>query len=181
MITDAFSHDTDTLPRKHFLFSKPSWRLLKDVFSVTIFHLTRHFQDDFQASSRRVYKTSSKDVIKTFSRRLQNVFARHLQVVFKTCSRRICKTSSSRRLQGVFKTSSRRRLGIMSWRRLERQKKVALKTSSRRLQDVFSTSSSKWMFAGLKVVSRVEWPGNFWMFWSYSLLKKADYPISVFV
>ena len=172
MITDAFSHNTDTLPRKHFLFSKTSWRLFEDVFSVTIFHLTRHLQDDFKTSSRCVYKTSSKDVIKTSSRRLHNVFARRLQVVFKTCSRRICKTCSSRRLQEVFKTSSRRRLAIMSWRRLERQKKVALKTSSRRLQDVFSTSSSKRMFARLKVVSRVEWPGSFWMFSSYSLLKK---------
>ena len=181
MITDAFSDDTDTLPNKHFLFSKTSWRLLEDVFSVKIFHLTRHPQGDFKTSSRCVYKSSSKDVIKTSSRRLQNVFARRLQVVFKTCSRHICKTSSSRRLQEVFKTSSRRRLANMSLRRLERQKKVALKTSSRRLQDVFSTSSSNRMFAGLKEASRIEWPGSFWMFWSYSLLKKANYPMSVFV
>lgn len=34
-----------TLFSKHLLVSKTSWRRLEDVFSVTIFHLPRRFQD----------------------------------------------------------------------------------------------------------------------------------------
>ena len=73
---------------------------------------------------------------KTCSRRLQKVFAGRLK-------------TSSRRPQDLLKTSLRGCLADMSWRRLWRQKTVALKMSSRCLQDIFTTSSPRRMFAGI--------------------------------
>ena len=66
-------------PNKHFLFSKTSWRRLKDVISVILFVF--------------------QDVFKTY---LQYVFLKRLQDVFKRSSRRVCKTSCNY----VLKTSS---------------------------------------------------------------------------
>ena len=77
--------------RKHFLFSKTSWKCLEDVFSVTIFRLPRRLGDVFKSSSRRVCNTSSK---------------KRLQDVFKTCFQDFFFKTSSRRLQCVFKNTS---------------------------------------------------------------------------
>ena len=138
--------------------------MITDAFSNVIKTSSRWLQDVFKVCLQDLFERRHQDVFKTSSRCPQNVFARRFQVVSKTCSRRICKTSSWRRLQedvwqlcleSFLKTSSRS---------LERQRKVVLKTSSRRLQDIFSTSSPKLIFAGLKMVSGVEWPGSFWMF-----------------
>ena len=128
---------------KHFLFSKTSWRRLEDVFSVTIFHLPRRLQDVFARSlpktpSRRlqdIFKTSSQDVFKKFLRPFQDVF----QGVFKMSSRRICKTSSSRRLQ-----EDVLQLCLEDVLKTKRQKNVTLKTSSRCLQYILIKTTVCW-------------------------------------
>ena len=50
----------------------------QNVFSVTIFHLSRCLQNVFKTSSQDVFKTSSRRLFKRSSRRLQDVFARRL-------------------------------------------------------------------------------------------------------
>ena len=102
-------------------------RRLEDVFSIIILCLPRRLQDVFairlpQTPSRRlqdVFKTSSQDVFKTSSRRLQDLLPRCLlQVFLKRSSRHLHEDVLQLRLEDV---------------RLERQKKVILKTSSVRL------------------------------------------------
>ena len=111
-----------SLPSKHFLVFKTSWRRLQDmswrgirhVFSVTIFRLPRRLQD---MSSRPL---EERHVFKTFSRH-----------VFKTSCRRLGKTS----WRDILKTSWRNVLKI-SWRHVLRTSwRHFFKRSSRRLQD----------------------------------------------
>ena len=107
---------------------KTSWRLLKDAFRL---HLqktsSRHFQD--------VFKTSCKKVLKAYSRH-QKIFKKSCQDVFKT---------SIKCLQDAFKASSRC-LAKMSSRRFQDvfkryyQVKPFLLTS---LRDVFNTFSRR--------------------------------------
>ena len=70
-------------PQQTFCLSP---RRLEDVFSVTIFHLARRFQDIFKTSLQDVFKTSWKskncyaeDVLKTSSRNVLETFSRSLQ------------------------------------------------------------------------------------------------------
>ena len=111
-------------------------RRLEDVFSVTVFDLTRCLEDVLKTSSRGACKMSSENVFKTSSRRLQDVF--------KTSSRHTCKTSFTRRLEDVFKTYSRRRFAIMSWRRLEDVLEDKKMLYWRRLQYVFTKTNVYW-------------------------------------
>ena len=127
--------------------------VLQDVFSVTIFRLSRPFEDVLKTTSRLICNTSSKNAFQTSSQDVFKTFfkmsSRRFQNVFKTSSRRVCKTSSSRSLQDIFKTSSRRRLAIMPWKRLERQKMLhwrLTKTSARRLHYVFTKTNVCWVF-----------------------------------
>ena len=83
--------------------------VLQDVFSVTIFRLSRPFEDVLKTTSRLICNTSSKNAFQTSSQDVFKTFfkmsSRRFQNVFKTSSRRVCKTSSSRSLQDIFKTS----------------------------------------------------------------------------
>ena len=71
--------DECLLSSKHFLFSKRSWRRLKDVFSVTFFHLPRRPQDVLRLCLEDFFEEKKcyvQDALKTSSRRLQYIFTR---------------------------------------------------------------------------------------------------------
>ena len=55
---------------------------------------SRHFQDIFKTSSRRLAKMSLKSLEDVLQKRLQDIFKTSYQDVFKTSSRRLAKTSS---------------------------------------------------------------------------------------
>ena len=55
---------------------------------------SRHFQDIFKTSSRRLAKMSLKSLEDVLQKRLQEIFKTSYQDVFKTSSRRLAKTSS---------------------------------------------------------------------------------------
>ena len=113
-------------------------RRLEDVFSVTVFDLTRCLEDVLKTSSRgackmsseNVFKMSSQDVFKMSSGRLQGILARRLlQGVLKTYSRRIQEDVLQLCLEDVLKTSQ--------------------KTKKCYTEDAFSTSSPRRMFTGM--------------------------------
>ena len=110
----------------HFRLQKTSSRRLQDVvIKSNIFTLliclqktfSRHFQDFFKTSSRRIAKTY--------------ILPRCLQDVFKTSLRSLAKMSL-RRPQNVFKTSCKN---------VFKRFQDVLQTSSRHLQDILKTSS----------------------------------------
>ena len=57
---------------------------------------SRHFQDIFKTSSRRLAKMSLKSLEDVLQKRLQDIFKTSYQDVFKTSSRCLAKTSSRR-------------------------------------------------------------------------------------
>ena len=71
--------DECLLSSKHFLFSKRSLRRLKDVFSVTFFHLPRRPQDVLRLCLEDFFEEKKcyvQDALKTSSRLLQYIFTR---------------------------------------------------------------------------------------------------------
>ena len=128
--------------------------VLQDVFSVTIFRLSRPFEDVLRRLQDlfaiRLPKTPSRRLHKTSSRR----FSRCLQDAFKMSSRRLQDVFARRLLQEVFKTSSRRLQVDVLQLCLEnvlKGKKCYTDVLQKRLQDVFITSSPRQMFAGFVV------------------------------
>ena len=117
---------------KHFLFSKTSWRRLKDVL-IKSYHNVLKTTWRLQRNNFLSSKTSSKDVFKSTSRCLLKTSLRSPLDVFNTSSR----CPPRRLLQEFFKTSLRRYLANTCWRR-----NVTLKTSSTCLQHIFNTSSA---------------------------------------
>ena len=64
------------LTQQAFVLMKTYWRRLEDVFSVTIFRLSRRLED--------VLKTSWRRLAKTFWRRLEEVLKTSLEEVLQT-------------------------------------------------------------------------------------------------
>ena len=98
-----------TLPSKHLLLLKTSWRRRQHVFSVTILRLARRLED--------VMNTSWRRLAKTFWRRLEDLLQDVLKTSWKTknCyAEDVLKTS----WRHVLKTSWRC-LEDMSWRPLK--------------------------------------------------------------
>ena len=84
--------------------------VLQDVFSVTIFRLSRPFEDVLKTTSRLICNTSSKNAFQTSSQDVFKTFfkmsSRRFQNVFKTCLQDVFFKKSSRHLQDVFKKTS---------------------------------------------------------------------------
>ena len=116
-------------PSKHFLFSKTSWWLLEDVYSVILFHLPRHLQDQF-----------ARHLPKTFLRSLQDIFKTSSQDVLQTSLSRTGMLSSSRRLQDILQTK-RKCLATMPCRRLEDDLEDKKKLHWKCLQCIFTKTN----------------------------------------
>ena len=125
-----------------------SWRRLEDMF-------WRRLQDVFSVT------------IFCLLRRFQDVF----KTSSKTCSRRICKTSS-RRLQGVFRTSWKTK-NCHAEDVLKTSSRLVLKTSSRRLQDVFKTNKC---LLGTLFVSKSAFPSRKVETLQHFLWQLQDFP-----
>ena len=93
---DEYIHLTHTSSEDVF---KTSWS--RAIYSSWSYVFKTSCQDVFKTSSRHL-----EDVFKISPRRLAKMFSRRLQNVFKTSCKNVFKTSS-RRLQDVLKTSSR--------------------------------------------------------------------------
>ena len=105
---DVFKTSTSRLNQDKYI--RLTHTSSEDVFIKTNIHTSsRHIQDVFKASSRRlgnIFKTSCKIVFKTSSRYLQGVLQRYLQDVFKTYYH--VKLFLVTQFQHVFETYSKR-------------------------------------------------------------------------
>ena len=80
-----------THPSKDLLVFKMSWRCLQHIFSVTVFRLSKRFEDisqDILKTSRRLQGVLEEGKVLRW-RRLQGISWRHLEDILKTTWRRL--------------------------------------------------------------------------------------------